>query len=75
MAGYIRLMGENEAETVKKLETYKGVMFALIKHHRGRVIDSLGEVDEAISFSCLPNFSRFLFPAQEDSGPCIWKGS
>jgi len=40
---YSRLMGEDEAATVKTLETYKGVMFSLIKQHRGRVVDSPGD--------------------------------
>jgi len=43
VAGYSRLMGDDEASTVKTLETYKGVMFSLIKQHRGRVIDSPGD--------------------------------
>ena len=40
VAGYSRLMGEDEAATVKTLESYKQVMFSLIKLHRGQVIDS-----------------------------------
>ena len=43
VAGYSRLMGEDESATVKTLETYKQVMFSLIKQHRGRVIDSPGD--------------------------------
>jgi adenylate cyclase len=43
VVGYSRLMGEDEAATVKTLETYKGVMFSLIKQHRGRVVDSPGD--------------------------------
>jgi len=43
VAGYSRLMGDNEAATVKTLENYKQVMFTLIKQHRGRVIDSPGD--------------------------------
>lgn len=43
VAGYSRLMGDNEAETVKTLETYKGVISSLIKQHRGRVVDSTGD--------------------------------
>jgi adenylate cyclase len=43
VAGYSRLMGEDEAATVKTLESYKQVMFSLIKQHRGRVIDSPGD--------------------------------
>ena len=37
------MMGDNEAETVKTLKTYKEVMFSLIKQHRGRVADSPGD--------------------------------
>jgi adenylate cyclase len=43
VAGYSRLMGEDEAATVKTLEAYKQIMFSLIKQHRGRVIDSPGD--------------------------------
>jgi adenylate cyclase len=43
VAGYSRLMGEDEAATVKTLEMYKQIMFSLIKQHRGRVIDSPGD--------------------------------
>ncbi len=43
VVGYGRLMGEDEAATVKTLETYKRVMFSLIKQHRGRVVDSPGD--------------------------------
>jgi adenylate cyclase len=43
VAGYSRLMGEDEVATVKTLEAYKQVMFSLIKQHRGRVIDSPGD--------------------------------
>jgi adenylate cyclase len=42
VAGYSRLMAEDEAATVKTLETYREVMSTLIKQHRGRVIDSPG---------------------------------
>ena len=43
VAGYSRLMGEDEAATVETLEAYKQVMFSLIKQHRGRVVDSPGD--------------------------------
>jgi adenylate cyclase len=43
VAGYSRLMGEDEAATVKTLEAYKQVMFFLIKQYRGRVVDSPGD--------------------------------
>jgi len=43
VAGYRRLMGEDEAVTVKTLEQYKQVMSELIPQHRGRVVDSPGD--------------------------------
>jgi adenylate cyclase len=43
VAGYSRLMGENEAETVKTLTAYRKIMGELIQRHRGRVIDSPGD--------------------------------
>ena len=43
VAGYSRLMGEDEAATVKTLEAYKQVMFTLVRQHRGRVVDSPGD--------------------------------
>ena len=41
--GYSRLMGEDEAATVRTLETYKRVISDLIQQHRGRVVDSPGD--------------------------------
>ncbi len=41
--GYSRLMGEDEAETVKTLTSYRKIMGELIHQHRGRVIDSPGD--------------------------------
>jgi adenylate cyclase len=43
VAGYSRLMGEDEAATVKTLETYRRVISDLIQQHRGRVVDSPGD--------------------------------
>jgi adenylate cyclase len=43
VAGYSRLMGEDEVSTVKTLEQYKGIMSELIHQHRGRVVDSPGD--------------------------------
>ena len=43
VAGYSRLMGENEAATVRTLEQYKQIMSELIRQHRGRVVDSPGD--------------------------------
>jgi adenylate cyclase len=43
VAGYSRLMGEDEAATVKTLTNYREIMADLIKQHRGRVVDSPGD--------------------------------
>jgi class 3 adenylate cyclase/Ca2+-binding EF-hand superfamily protein len=43
VVGYSRLMGEDEAATLKTLSTYQGVMDGLIKQHRGRVVDAPGD--------------------------------
>jgi len=43
VVGYSKLMGDNEAATVRTLEAYKNVMATLIGQHHGRVIDSTGD--------------------------------
>ena len=43
VAGYSRLMGENEAETVKTLTGYRKIMGEVVHQHRGRIIDSPGD--------------------------------
>ena len=43
VVGYSRLMGDDEAATVKTLNAYKEIMFALVRQHGGRVIDSPGD--------------------------------
>jgi adenylate cyclase len=43
VVGYSRLMGEDEAETVTTLTTYRKIMGEMINQHRGRVIDSPGD--------------------------------
>ncbi len=43
VAGYSRLMAEDESATVKTLETYKEVMSTLVMQNRGRVIDAPGD--------------------------------
>ena len=42
-AGYSRLMGNDEAATVKTLSVYRNILVDLISQHRGRVIDSPGD--------------------------------
>ncbi|MBI3756836.1 MAG: adenylate/guanylate cyclase domain-containing protein, partial [Deltaproteobacteria bacterium] len=41
--GYSRLMGDDEAATIRTLTTYREVMSALIQQHRGRVVDAPGD--------------------------------
>ena len=43
VAGYSRLMGDDESATVRTIEVYRKVMSELITQHRGRVIDSPGD--------------------------------
>ena len=40
---YSRLMGEDEATTIRTLTAYREVMTALIPQHRGRVVDAVGD--------------------------------
>ena len=41
--GYSRLMGEDEEETLRTLNDYKGVMTGSIEQHRGRVVGTAGD--------------------------------
>jgi len=43
VAGYSRLMGEDDAATVRTLTNYREMMTALVKEHEGRVVDSPGD--------------------------------
>jgi len=43
VAGYSRLMAEDETFTVKTIAIYREVFASLIKQHRGRVVDSPGD--------------------------------
>ncbi len=43
VAGYSRLMGDDEALTVKTITRYRKILGELIQQHRGRVIDSPGD--------------------------------
>jgi len=63
--GYSRLMGENEAETVKTLTAYRKIMGKLIHQHRGRVIDSQGD-------NMLAEFASVLDSVQSVAGLKYW---
>jgi len=41
--GYSRLMGDDEAATVRTIETYRETVAAIINQYRGRVVDSPGD--------------------------------
>jgi len=43
VAGYSRLMGEDEAATVSTITIYRNIMADLIEQHRGRIVDSPGD--------------------------------
>ena len=43
VAGYSRLMGDNEEFTIRTLTGHREMMTTLIKRHNGRVIDSPGD--------------------------------
>ena len=43
VAGYSRLMGEDEKGTVRTLNDYREGIFDLVAKHQGRVVDSPGD--------------------------------
>ena len=43
VAGYSRLMGDDEKATVETLADYRKVFTSEIKKHRGRVVDAKGD--------------------------------
>jgi len=43
VAGYSRMMGENEERTVKTLQGHREVFDALLKAHRGRIFNTAGD--------------------------------
>ena len=43
VAGYSRLMGDDEEATIETLTTYRKVFTSEIKKHRGRVVDAKGD--------------------------------
>jgi NAD(P)-dependent dehydrogenase (short-subunit alcohol dehydrogenase family) len=43
VVGHIRLMGDNEEETIRTLTNYREVIGNLIRQHSGRVVDTTGD--------------------------------
>jgi adenylate cyclase len=43
VAGYSRLMGDDEEATIRTLTAYRAIISSLIEHYRGRVVDAPGD--------------------------------
>src|SRR5215813_11681735 len=43
VAGYSRLMQEDDEATVRTLETYRGIFRERVQTHRGRIVDMAGD--------------------------------
>ena len=43
VAGYSRLMGDDEEATIRTLTAYRALISSLIRHYRGRVVDAPGD--------------------------------
>jgi TolB-like protein/class 3 adenylate cyclase/Flp pilus assembly protein TadD len=41
--GYSRLMGNDEEATIQMLTDYRAAISSIVKHHRGRVVDTTGD--------------------------------
>ena len=55
VAGYSRLMGDDEEATIRTLTAYRAVISSLIQQHRGRVVDSPGD-------NCWPSLPVWSMP-------------
>jgi adenylate cyclase len=65
VAGYSRLMGDDEEKTVQTLTHYREVMSGLIGQHRGRVVDSSGD-NLLAEFSSVVDALRCAWDVQQD---------
>ena len=43
VAGYSRLMAENESDTVRLIKAHRDMMGGLVRQHAGRVVDAVGD--------------------------------
>ena len=43
VAGYSRLMAENEPETVRLIKAHRDMMGGRVRQHAGRVVDAVGD--------------------------------
>jgi len=65
VVGYSRLMGEDEETTIQTLMTYRDVINSLIKDHKGRVVDSLGD-NILAEFVSVVNSLRCAWDVQQE---------
>jgi adenylate cyclase len=65
VAGYSRLMGEDEAATVDTVQAYKLVLGDLVRRHHGRVVDSPGD-NLLAEFGSVVNAVQCAAAAQRD---------
>jgi adenylate cyclase len=63
--GYSLLMANDEACTIKKLETYRESMSGLIRSHSGRVVDAVGD-NLLAEFSSVVDAVRCSVEIQKD---------
>ncbi len=60
VAGYSRLMGDDEVATVRTLSEYRGVLAGVVAAHRGRIVDMPGDNVLAEFASTLDAFNAAL---------------
>jgi adenylate cyclase len=65
VAGYSRLMGNDEEGTVHTLTRYRDVMYDLIRQHHGRVVDSPGD-NLLAEFSSVVDALRCAWDVQQE---------
>ena len=65
VVGYSRLMGEDDTATVKTITAYREVMDALIKQHRGRMVDSPGD-NVLAEFACVVDAAQCAVAVQKE---------
>ena len=67
VAGYSRLMAEDEEATLRTLKAYRGVLVELITEHGGRVFGTAGD-------SVIAEFNRVVsFPACRVFTELLWQ--
>ena len=68
VAGYSRLMGDDEAATVRTLTEYRGVFSEHSARHGGRVVDTAG--DSVLAW--ISTDHHLPKPSRVPRGHCMW---